>query len=491
MNLKAYLFSCINLNKLLLANILFTSILTSFSEVTYAQNPNPNSTIDNYISNEMNSEKIPGMSTLIVKNGEIVWKQSYGFADVANNTPVNDDSIFLLASLSKIFTGTALMKLYEDGLIDLDDAINSYLPYSINNPIHTTTPISFRMLMTHTSSIADNGSVMDTYYSIGDPTITLADVMERYFSPLGTDYNATENFSTNAPGTAYDYSNMGTALAGYLVEVISGTPFNEYCNNNIFNKLCMEDTAWHLADLDISRVAKPYEWVTNQYTPFDHYGFADYPNGQLRSSINDLANFTIAYLQNGSFHSEQLLNISSINEMLTIQVPSIDTTQGLNWYLEQINLTSGGTVSVWGHNGGENGVSTDLYINTNNQIGVVVISNSEGSNQNVIDRLYNYGLSLSTSGVGNPPCSALSIQDSQTNTQALQIYQSSHEGEFILVSNKDKIQELIVHSNLGQRILHKTINSITTTFSLDHQGLYFVSVITKNGVKSTSKIIRK
>jgi len=204
----------------------------------------------------MNTEKIPGMSTLIVKDGEIVWKQSYGLADVANNISVNDDTIFLLASISKVFTGTALMKLYEDGLIHIDDNINTYLPYSIHNPVFPSTPITFRMLMTHTSSISD-GSAMDSYYSIGDPTISLTDVIERYFSTSGSDYNASENFSNNTPGSSYNYSNMGTALAGYLVEAISETPFNEYCNNNIFDKLCIKNTAWYIADLDINQISKP------------------------------------------------------------------------------------------------------------------------------------------------------------------------------------------------------------------------------------------
>ena len=369
-----------------------------------AQNPNPSTALDNYILGEMSTEKTPGMSTLIVKDGEIVWIESYGFADIANNIPVTDSTVFLMASVSKVFTGTTLMQLYENGQINLDEDINNYLPFSVDIPNFTTDSITFRMLMTHTSSIKDNGPVMDTYYSVGDPTITLADCMERYFATSGSDYNATANFHNNAPNTTYDYSNMATALAGYLVEVISGIPFSEYCNNNILDEICMTNTSWYLADFDTSNVARPYKWQGGQYVPYNHYGFADYPNGQLRSNVTDMANFAITYLQNGTINSQQILNSISVNEMLTLQIPNIENTQGLNWYTEEIYLSAGGVVDLWGHNGGEDGVSTDVYINPDNNIGIVVISNGEGDNLYVVDELYDYALSLNTSGVGNPSC---------------------------------------------------------------------------------------
>ena len=91
-----------------------------------AQNPNPSTALDNSILGEMSTEKIPGMSTLIVKEGEIVWIESYGFADIENNIPVTDSTVFLMASVSKVFTGTSLMQLHENGQIDLDEDINNY-----------------------------------------------------------------------------------------------------------------------------------------------------------------------------------------------------------------------------------------------------------------------------------------------------------------------------------------------------------------------------
>ena len=106
---------------------------------SYSQNPNPSSILDEYILDEMEEEHFPGTTTVIVKDGEIVWIQSYGFADIENGIPVSDSTQFLLASMSKLFTGTATMKLKESGMLELDDDINEHLPWSLSL-IHISEP---------------------------------------------------------------------------------------------------------------------------------------------------------------------------------------------------------------------------------------------------------------------------------------------------------------------------------------------------------------
>ena len=302
--------------------------------VLLAQNPNPSPELDAYILDEMDYENLPGMSTLIVKGGEIVWVESYGMADIENDVPVSDNTAFLTASVSKLFMATAFMQLEEDGLIDLDEDINTYLPFDVFNPNYPNISITSKMLMTHTSSIADDWSSMDTHYTIGDPTITLGDYMEMYFSTSGVDYDAQNNFNNDLPGTDFDYSNMAADLAGYLVEVVSEELFNEYSNTHVFDALCMDNTSWYLSDFDTLNVARPYDWQGGQFNPYAHYGFPGYTSGLLRSNVLDLANFMIAYLQNGWFNNNQLLSEASVDEMLTFQVPDIDDAQGLNWYTE-------------------------------------------------------------------------------------------------------------------------------------------------------------
>ena len=389
--------------------LLIFIVFHAFSLTSYGQNPNPSAVLDAFIEGEMTLENIPGATTLIVKDGEIVWVESYGFADIDNSINVEDTTVFLLASISKVFTGTALMQLAETGAIDLDEDINNYLPFEVRIPGFESDSITFRHLMTHTSSIND-GPAMSGYYGYPDPTITLAQCIQRYFDVSGFDYSATQNFSANAPGTTYSYSNMASALAGYLVEVVSGIDFAEYCNQNIFEPLCMGHTGWHMSDFDTNEVARPYQFIGGNYQPYAHYGFADYPNGQLRSDINDIANFLIAYLQDGSFNSSSILNSASISEMLTLQIPGIENTQGLNWYTEEL-FTATQTVTAWGHNGGESGVSTDLYMDKSNNIAIAVLTNGEGYNLYICDELLDYGMSLTATGVGNPNCGQVGISE--------------------------------------------------------------------------------
>ncbi|QQS31343.1 MAG: beta-lactamase family protein [Sphingobacteriales bacterium] len=390
---------------------LFLAFLTVAS-VNGQTNPNPNPALDEYILDEMNFERFPGASTVIVKDNKIVWIQSYGFADVENAVPVSDSTVFLLASVSKVFTGTAAMQLFENNVIDLDEDVNLYLPWTLSIPGFSGNPVTFRHLMTHTSSIRDNYTVMETYYDNPDPTISLADCMHRYFSTIGIDYEPGANFLPNAPGSIFEYSNMGTALNGYLVELASGMPFDQYCNLHIFDKLCMNKTSWFFSEFDSAEVARPYQYTGGSYVPYPHYGFADYPDGQLRSNVTDLAKFMIAYLNGGTFGANSILSASSINQMWSPQIPAIDQYQGLNWYQEELYHDSG-TTWLWGHNGGEMGVSTELYLDPVNKIGVCVLTNGEGDALYICDELYNYALTLnSTNGIA-PECLTTNIPDIQ------------------------------------------------------------------------------
>ena len=150
------------------------------------------------------------------------------------------------------------------------------------------------------------------------------------------------------PGAAFEYSNMAIALAGYLVEQISGTAFDQFTRESIFDPMCMDHSGWFLADFDTSLIARPYSWTGTTFEPYAHYGFADYPNGLLRTTALDLARFMITYLQEGSFNDQQILEAGTVGEMLSLQVPDLEPTQGLGWYREQIYLNGGATVLVMG-----------------------------------------------------------------------------------------------------------------------------------------------
>jgi CubicO group peptidase (beta-lactamase class C family) len=325
--------------------------------------------IDGYIENQMSTYNIPGLSATIVKNNNVFWTKSYGYANISNDQLMENTTFFYLASVTKTITATAIMQLYENGDIsDLNDSINDYLPFEVNHPYHST-DITFFMLLTHTSSIQDNPLYIN--YTDGDPTIPLGEFLEEYFTP-GGDYYSPDNFYSNEPGTFWGYTNAGVGLIGYLVEVINNSDdlFYEYCETNIFEPLDMAETHWFLKFLNISNIAVPYLWdeFEEEYIPYDHYGRVVYPGSGLRSSVTLLRHFLMMYINGGVFNTTQVLEESTINLMLSVHWSNF---MGLIWW-----KSSAGGRTTWYHMGSTQGCRTVLAFEPATDIGVIVLTNS-------------------------------------------------------------------------------------------------------------------
>ena len=384
----------------------------------------------NFIESTMATHLIPGLSISIVKDDNIVWEEQFGYANIVNDILVDENTVFILSSISKTVTATALMQLFEDGLFDLDDDIDNYLSFNINHPDYPLVPITFRMLLSHTSGIKDNWSVMP-YYD-GDSQIELSYYLNQYFTPGGQFYNSNSNFTNSSPGNGYSYSNIGAALIGLLVEEISNQSFNQYCNENIFEPLEMDNAFWFLSEIEnLNQVASPYQLtggngdtcfeigcgIYNENNPcfcdfacidyedccpdyeevcgedgtgadyanlteHNNYGYADYPSGQLRTTSNNLAKFMSAYINDGIYNGVRILNPETIELIKTIHYPNINSTQGLIWYYKNENDRI-----LFGHNGGDIGSSTEMFISFSDNLGVVLLTNS--SNYNAMIQIEN------------------------------------------------------------------------------------------------------
>jgi CubicO group peptidase (beta-lactamase class C family) len=335
----------------------------------------------------MQAGHIPGLSACIIKEGEIRWVGTYGYANFEWNIPVDTGTLFALASISKTPTVTALMQLWEDGLLDLDDDINDYTPFEIRNPFHPDAPITFRMLCTHTSSIRDNWDIM-TYYWGEDSPVPLNEYLFNYLNPEGAYYYPELNFYTTEPGTQWSYCNIAVMLVGYMVEVVSGIPFAQYCQENIFDPLEMNESSWFLAGLDTTHIAMPYHWDGSGYVPYGFYGYADYPDGLLRTNPTELGHFLISYMQHGQYHNQIILSGSTVDTILHPQVPDLYADQGLVWFRA---IKNGRT--AWGHTGGDLGVATTMHFTPAVDIGVIVLTNGEnhGAITYIEEVLFQYG----------------------------------------------------------------------------------------------------
>lgn len=320
------------------------------------------------IETELEEQHIPAVAALVAKDGNVVYEQYFGQQNIDQQVDLQADHLFLLASVSKMITATALLQLYDDGLFGLDDPINAHLPFQVNIPQHPQ-PITFRMLLTHTASIADGPALDGQYYSGQDSPIALADFLEDYLTPNGAHYDAQANFHPYAPGTVHEYSNIGTALIGLLVETIAQQPFDQYCQQHIFDPLGMLHTGWRLNALQQAgrTIVVPYEYENGSHRALQHYTFTDYPNGGLRSTAPDLLRFLNAL--HGVGNSPTLLKPTTVQEMHRTQIPDLEDEMGLHVFKME------GCNNFWGHEGGEDGTSTVIAFQPDENIAVILLAN--------------------------------------------------------------------------------------------------------------------
>lgn len=343
-----------------------------------------------FLLDEMDIEKIPALGVLIFDKDEILHESYLGKSQIAQNLALEANHLFLLASVSKVITATALLQLYDQGLFNLDDPINNYLPFAVNVPGYNQ-EITFRMLLTHTSGIADGDAMDSQYYYEEDSPIALAYFVENYLVPGGEFYDAVDNYYDFQPGTEHEYSNVGNALIAVLVQEISNQEFNSYCKQHIFNPLNMSNTYWRLDEIaaDGKFIVQPYTYQGGDFQLNQHYTFTDYPNGGLRSTPRDLYTFFSAFLNNGIVNSYQLLESTTIQEMLTPQIPALDNEVGL--HLFRMNSAE----NLWGHDGGEEGVATIVGFNQDTKVGVIVLANEgDAYLDQILTEGYRFGLKL-------------------------------------------------------------------------------------------------
>lgn len=385
------------------ACILITLLGTSALSVAQ---PTP-AEIEEMLQDFLANEGVPAIAACTVNEYEITWIGAYGMANIDLNMPATVDTPFMLASTSKTVTSGALLHAigYNVLGIGLDDPINDYLPFEVNHPDFETA-ITFRMLLTHTAAIDDNWDVMP--YCEGDCETPLEDFVEDYFTPDGDIYNATENFHSYEPGTQYNYSNMGFALVGYCVEAITNLPFDQYCESALFADLCMNNTNWFLDQYpDESLVAMPYyTWNEPEPIAVGHYGYNDYPDGQLRSSAKDVGYWLMMWLRYGIWGDVGIFPGAMVMESFQVQ---FGTDQGLAWYQQSI-----GGATVWTHNGGDQGATSDFVIDMESGTGFAIISNGESYHDEILDVMQAFASTYSPKD-GLNDCLTVGIVDEGTS----------------------------------------------------------------------------
>jgi D-alanyl-D-alanine carboxypeptidase len=374
--------------------------LLIFVDKTKAQ-VNPDS-LTLKLSQAFKQDSLPGLSVVLVNAHKVIYQKNFGYADVENQKPYTENTIQNIGSVSKTVIAIALMKAIELKYFTLETDINDILPFRVVNPNNPGSKITIRELANHTSGIVDNPQIYPQTYrfhpalhsydsvafsmlnklgiggSIKD--ITMESFFYNYLAQSGK-YYGKANFGEGEAGSVSSYSNVGSALAAYLIEIKSGLSYADFTRKYILGPLGMSHSGWSVKAVGLQNHALPYY---DQSRNFPLYDLLTYPDGGLKTSTADLSKYLMAIIK-GYQGDKKLLGPASYKTMFTPQFDKqhppkyINLTyrnKGVFW-----NLYTNGTI---GHDGDDPGVATFLFFNPTTGIGGLFLTNKYLANKQLL-----------------------------------------------------------------------------------------------------------
>jgi CubicO group peptidase (beta-lactamase class C family) len=258
--------------------------------------------IDGILAQQLIAREVAGATVTIVHNGKIVFSRGYGWQDVSLRIPMDPDRTLIRpGSVSKLITWTALMQLVEKGAVSLDEDVNTYLDFKI--PPHEGKPILVRHLLDHRAGFEERGGI-----TVDDP---------KDYVPLKVWMPKNIPSRVRPPGIESAYSNHGSALAGYIVERVSGMDFEKYVQKNIFQPLRMTRSSFLDPSVaSLQHAAKGYKFEAGRFVakPMEYYQNIA-PAGSIFAPSNDMGRFLIAHLQDGRYGKSTILRSATAQAM--------------------------------------------------------------------------------------------------------------------------------------------------------------------------------
>ena len=315
---------------------------------------------DGIVPMQLKRENIAGGVVIVVKDGKVLFAKGYGYADVDKKIPVTPQTGMRPGSVSKLFTWTAVMQLVEQGKIDLDRDINDYLDFKI--PPTYPRPITMRNLMTHTPGFEE--AIKDLIITHQSKPVSIGEYLKTHMP--GRIF---------PPGTTPAYSNYGATLAGYIVQRVSGMPFDDYVDKNIFAPLDMTHTSFRqpLPGALQPMMSSGYQLGSGPSKPYEIIRAE--PAGSSSTTADDISHFMFAHLQNGEYNGIHILKPETVALMHSSQF-------GVNPSLPKMCLgfyeqTRNGHRMI-GHGGDTQFFHSDLYLMPDQNLGFFVSFNSAG-----------------------------------------------------------------------------------------------------------------
>lgn len=309
--------------------------------------------IDSVVASKMNLYNIPGIAICIVSNDEIIYNKGYGVKNIKTKSPVLPTSVFHTASISKLFTATAIMQLVDEGKLSLDTRMDQVVPDFKNTKAGA---ITIHQLLNHTSGLPD---ISNYHWSNGNEK---EDSLEKYILSISL-------APTVAPGTSYIYSNLGYDLLGYVVQKVSGTSFEEYALNKVLipGGMTASDFRYFYIPESLRTTPHTKSWITGNVKVQIPYPYTreHAPSSTLNASVSDLGTWMITFMQTliDSHHY--------YHDMLQPSTP-LSPYIGLGFQLGELD----GYKKV-GHYGGDKGFRSYLMMIPQEKLGLVLLANAD------------------------------------------------------------------------------------------------------------------
>lgn len=318
----------------------------------------------------MQRHPVVGLSVAVVKNGKIIYTHSFGLKDVAANTPLTDDCMFRIASISKSFSATSVMQLVEAKKLSLDEDVSQLLGFKVRNPKYPNTVITLRLLMSHRSSLNDSQG----YFTL---------------DAINPDKNPDwqKCYNDYEPGKGYQYCNLNFNLTGTIIESVSGERFDQYVKHHVLDPLQIEG-GYCVDSLDKSKFATIYEYndSTKQFTAqpeaynprseiISHYvmGYSTpvfSPTGGMKISATNLARYMTMHMCKGKYEGTRIISKKSAKTMQH----ALSEEEGYGFAIMNSSKLIPGTL-LRGHTGSAYGLYSAMFFQPQKKYGFVVITN--------------------------------------------------------------------------------------------------------------------
>jgi CubicO group peptidase (beta-lactamase class C family) len=400
--------------------------------------------VSQLIAHEMGQNKVPGLSIALVDDQRVVWAQGFGFTDLENRVPATPQTLYRVASISKLFTATAAMQMSQTGQLDIDQPLQNYLPGFSIKTRQPQAPITLRQLMTHHSGLPG-----DRFKGFQNP-------QPRPFAELVNE--VADEYSSHVPDLLFSYTNLGVTLLGAAIEKQSGVPFARHMQQAVLTPLGMTSSAFDTGPSGSPLMAKGYRGQDAvPETPL-----RDVPAGGLNSSVIDLSRFMAMVFADGMSGDQQILQPQTLAEMLRPQNRNValdfNFQVGLGWMLSTLGQSTTQNGGLVAHHAGAIGMfRSQMYILPKHKLGVVVLANS-GTAAGVVDHIATQTLQLALeakAGIRQPQSQKVEwAKESLSPERALDFagYYSTVAGPAKVIANGQRLQAQLAGKKFDLRL---------------------------------------